>query len=302
MRVGSLLCLGFLASLLQPSAGAAENVTWQDAMGRNVTLSLPASRIVSLAPSVTEILYAIGAEESIAGVSKHCDYPIAAKLKTKAGDFNSPDLEKVRELSPDLVLFAEYVRADDLKALEQMGVDSFVLPASTIGDITETTRRLGEITGRVEQARTLADELEGKIESIREEFGALPTEKRPDIYVEVDGPARLYAVGPGSFMDEVVRLAGGKNVFAARKEAYFAVDPGEVVRADPEVILIDHPFQYKVGVSKRSGWEKIAAVRNGRVYDGTDFDIILFNRPGPRIVQSLEEISRLLHPELSRER
>jgi iron complex transport system substrate-binding protein len=112
----------------------------------------------------------------------------------------------------------------------------------------------------------------------------------------VDGPEKLYAVGSGSFMDDVVRLAGGRNVFAGRQSPYFPLEPAEVISADPDVILVDYPFQYKVGVTKRPGWDSIAAVRTHRVYDGTDYDIILFNRPGPRIARALREIARLLHP------
>ena len=102
-------------------------------------------------------------------------------------------------------------------------------------------------------------------------------------------------------MDDVIRLAGGRNVFAHREAAYFPVTAEEVIEADPDVILVDYPFQYKVGLTRRQGWGEIGAVRKERVFDGTDFDIILFNRPGPRIVQSLREIAAILHPGVFRE-
>ena len=289
-----LLAAAFLLSLALPAAGGAADL--RDAMGRETVLDLPLSRIVSLAPSVTEILFAIGAGDLIVGVSKHCDYPLAAKLKPKAGNFNAPDMEKVKAAAPDAVLFAEYAREEDLEALEGSGIPAFVLPAATVADIILTVRRLGDLSGRTEAAEGLAAAMEGELDALKLKLGAVPGERRPRVYVEVDGPKRLYAVGPGSFMDDVITLAGGRNVFADRGEAYFAVESAEVVRADPEVVLIDYPFQYKVGASKRAGWEGISAVRNGRVYDGTDFDIILLNRPGPRILRSLREVAALLHP------
>jgi iron complex transport system substrate-binding protein len=289
-----LLAAAFLLSQALPATGEAADL--RDAMGRETVLDLPLSRIVSLAPSVTEILFAIGADDLIVGVSKHCDYPLAAKLKPKAGDFNAPDMEKVKAAAPDAVLFAEYAREEDLEALEGSGIPAFVLPAATVADIILTVRRLGDLSGRIEAAEELAKTMEGELESLKRTLGAIPAERRPRVYVEVDGPKRLYAVGPGSFMDDVITLAGGRNVFADRGEAYFAVESEEVVKADPEVVLIDYPFQYKVGASKRPGWERISAVRNGRVYDGTDFDIILLNRPGPRILRSLKEVAALLHP------
>jgi len=290
----SLLTALVLLGAVPPVSGGPVNLL--DAMGREVALNLPVERIVSLSPSVTEILFAIGADHLLVGVSKHCDFPVAAKLKPKAGDFNSPDLQKVKDAGAEIVLFSERARTGDLEALEGAGIAGLVLPAATVADIILTVRRLGEISGRRDRAESLASAMERELESLRSRLGAISPERRPNIYVEVDGPKRLYAVGPGSFMNDVITLAGGRNVFADRKEAYFAVDGEEVVRANPEVILIDYPFQYKVGAAKRPGWDTISAVRNGRIYDGTDFDIILLNRPGPRILRALREIALLLHP------
>jgi iron complex transport system substrate-binding protein len=282
-----------LGRTVHVSAGA---VTLKDAMGREVSLDLPAGRIVSLAPSATEILFAIGADDLLTGVSKHCDFPLAAKLKPKAGDFNTPYMEEVRAADPHVALFAEYARGEDLQALEKEGIPAFVLAAASVDDIILSVRLLGNLSGRVARAEELATAMEAELKLLEGKLGAIPGNQRPRVYVEVDGPKRLYAVGPGSFMDDVITIAGGRNVFADRRSPYFAVEGEEVVRADPEVILIDYPFQYKVGASKRPGWEKVSAVRDGRVYDGTDFDIILLNRPGPRILQSLREIAALLHP------
>lgn len=290
----SLLTAVVLLGAVPPASGGPVNL--KDAVGRQVALNLPVESIVSLSPSVTEILFAIGADHLLVGVSKHCDFPVAAKLKPKAGDFNVPDLQRVKDAGAKIVLFSEHARAGDLEALESAGIPGLVLPAATVADIILSVRRLGEISGRREKAENLASAMERDLESLKGKLGALSQDRRPRVYVEVDGPKLLYAVGPGSFMNDVITLAGGRNVFADRKEAYFAVDGEEVVRADPEVVLIDYPFQYKVGASKRPGWDTISAVRNGRIYDGTDFDVILLNRPGPRILKALREIAILLHP------
>jgi iron complex transport system substrate-binding protein len=252
---------------------------------------------VSLAPSVTEILFAVGASERLVAVSRQCDFPVAAKLKPKAGDFNHPDLKALREVAPDLVLFTEYVRPEDLAALEREGIRSLVLPAARLDDVVSSVRVLGRLTGRAPAAEEVVLQLEEAAEQVASRVGGIPEERRPRVYIEVDGPHRPYAVGPGSFMDDLVRAAGGRNAFAGAKAPYVAVTTDEVVQANPDAIFIDHPFQYKAGLKKRAGWSGIAAVRDGRVYDGTDFDIILLNRPSPRIVESLREVSRILHPE-----
>lgn len=289
----ALLAAALCAAAPGARAGTLELV---DAAGRRVAAPLPATRIASLSPSVTEIVFAIGAEGALAGVSKHCDYPVAAKLRPKLGDFNVPDLAKVRAAGADLVLFTEFAKAEDLAALEAAGIPALVLPAATTRDIVAGIRLLGRLTGREQAATALAAELEAGLEAVRLRFAPLAEEQRPRVYAEVDGPSKLYAVGPGSFMDELVRLAGGRNALTAHTEAYYPVEPAEVIAADPQVVLIDHPFQYKVGVSKREGWAGVAAVRDGRVYDGTDFDIVLFNRPGPRVLASLRQLIPLLHP------
>lgn len=295
------LLAAVLAGSPAPTA-AAEQVLWRDAMGREVRLRLPAGKIVSLAPSATETLFALGADARVVGVSRHCDFPVAAKLKPKMGDFNQPDLPKVIAATPDVVLFTEFARAEDLAGLEAAGIAAFVLPARTVGDVIDSIRSLGALTGEIAAADTLSANIEAAISEIGERLAGVAPAQRPRVYVEVDGPQQLYAVGPGSFMDTIVGIAGGINVFADRAQAYFPVSSEEVTGKDPEVVLVDYPFQYKVGVSKRPGWDAVAAVKNSRVYDGTDFDIIVFNRPGPRIAQAAREIAALLHPALFRAR
>jgi iron complex transport system substrate-binding protein len=304
-RPSTLGITAFLCLVLARGAAAAppaEQTVWRDALGRDVALRLPVTRIVSLAPSATETLFALGAEARIVGVSRHCDVPLAAKLKPKVGEFNGPDLPKVVAAAPDVVLFTEYARAADLEALQAAGIAALVLPARSVENVIESVRSLGALTGEVPAAAKLAAEIELAVREIGGRLAGVAPERRPRVYVEVDGPEHLYAVGPGSFMDDIVRLAGGSNVFSGRSDAYFPVGSGEVVAANPDVVLIDYPFQYKVGVAKRPGWDAVAAVRGGRVYDGTDFDIIVFNRPGPRIAQALREIAALLHPDLFRAR
>lgn len=297
----AVLCVGILGGGAALGA-AAEMATWRDAMSRDVRLPVPAGKIVSLAPSATETLFAIGAGSSVAGVSRQCDYPIEAKLKPKMGDFNGPDLAMVIAAAPDVVLFTEFARATDLAALEAAGIAAFVLPARTVENAIESIRTLGALTGAAAAAEKLAAGIELTAGEIAARLAGVAPARRPRVYIEVDGPQQLYAVGPGSFMDTIVAIAGGRNVFADRFQAYFPVSSEEVIAKNPEVVLVDYPFQYKVGVSKRTGWDAVAAVRGARVYDGTDFDIIAFNRPGPRIAQALREIAALLHPDLFRAR
>lgn len=289
-RVGWFLVLCVIGGL-PPGAGASGGEL-------PVRDTRSAQRIVSLTPSVTEILFALGAAERLCGVSRQCDYPVAAKLKPKVGDFNRPDAKALESLKPDLVLFTGYVQPEALQALQEAGVRARVLPARTVADVIAAIGELGAVTERQETARRLADELAGGIARVCARVARISRTTVPSVYMEVDGPDRLYTVGTSSFMHDALTIAGGRNVFDARQEAYFEVTGRAVADAAPAVILIDHPFQYRGGVARRPGWSTIPAVQSGRVYDSTDFDMILLNRPGPRLVHALEEVSRLLHPEV----
>ncbi len=288
-----LIAAGLLAMALLGGCGS-----WRDGMGRTVKMPFPAASVASLAPNVTEILYAIGAEERLVGVSNQCDFPLAAKLKPKAGNFNRPDLEKIKALRPAVVLFAEYAKPEDLDALERIGVKAVVLSFRDLADLSKTIRLVGRITDRVEQAEAAAAELDRTVAEVSRKIERVPRAGRPSVYIEVEGPSPIYAVGSGSFMGDIVRVAGGRNVFEEGPGPYNKISSEDVIRANPEVMLIDHPFQYKVGVAKRPGWAEVPAVKNRRVYDGSAFDLVLLNGASPRVAQSLWEIARLLHPEL----
>lgn len=272
--------------------------SWRDGMGRTVQLPFPAASVASLAPNVTEILYAIGAQDLLVGVSNQCDFPIAAKLKPRIGNFNRPDMERAKALRPAIVLFSEYARPEDLAALEQIGVKAAVLSFRDLADLSNSIRLVGRIAGRVGRAEEVAAALDRTVSEVVRKVEPVPPRERPSVYIEVEGPSPIYAVGSGSFMGDIIRVAGGRNVFEVGPGPYNRLASEDVVRVNPEVILIDHPFQYKVGVAKRPGWAEVPAVKNRRVYDGSDFDLVLLNRASPRVGQSLWEIARLLHPGL----
>ncbi len=260
--------------------------------------SASSKRLVSLSPGITEIFYALDAEDQLLGVSRQCDYPIAAKLKPRLGNFNAPDMNKLAAEEPDLVLFSEQVRPDDIEALAAQGIKSMVLAAHSVEDVFSAIAKVGEISDRMEQATELIRVLRAEIAGVTAAVNPLPPRDRPLVYLEVDGPHKLYTVGSESFMADLVRLAGGRPLFDDVDSPYFVVDADEILRRDPDVILIDHPFQYKTGVAKREGWKEIAAVRDGHLYDVQDFDMVVINRPGPRIGEALKVLSRLIVPEV----
>lgn len=271
--------------------------TFVDDLGRKIFLARTPSRIVSLAPSITEMLFAIGSDEQIVGVTQFCDYPPEAKLKPKVG-YSHPNIESIVALAPDLVLAPkEFLRADVLSKLEQLKIPTFILDARTIDDIPSHIQLLGRMLGRSASADDAAMEIRRRLADLRKRTEALP---RPRLlYVLNSQP--LITVGPGSFIHQLIELAGAVNVAARAKSPYPRLSLEEVIKEDPELIVF--PVSAAEGIPENEQalwqrWETISAVKHRRFYRISGD---LLNRPGPRIVQGLEALAKTIHPEAFRE-
>ena len=269
-----------------------------DDLNRQVVLPSVPQRIVSLAPSITEILFAIGLGERVVGVTQYCDYPPEAQAKPKVG-YTHPSLEAIVALQPDLVLAPrELLRADALGKLEQLQISTYVLDAQTVDSILAHIQTLGRILG----AQTAADELTGRmrrrIEDIRVRTSSLP---RPRVlYVLNSEP--LITVGPGSFIHQLIELAGGSNIAARAQVAYPRLSMEAVLKEDPELILFPTGRAEGIARGEEERWQRwttLSAIKLGRLHRVPND---LLNRPGPRIVQGLDALARAIHPEAFAER
>jgi len=242
-------------------------------------------RIVSLVPSATEVVYALGAGDRLVGNTTFCTYPEQANSVYRVGDFANPDIERIIALKPDIVLLtlpSHRMVADKLRELE---VQFHVSQPNTIEEAFNDIESIGVLVGRGDRARVLAD-------SLRLELGRIPTAAdSPRVYVEIS-PSPLMSVGAGTFVHELVERAGGRNVYAFSGRQYPLVEAELVVRADPEVIVVLHPGASAREIAARVGWSRISAVRSGRVH--TDIDDDLVTRPGPRLVEAVRVLSERL--------
>lgn len=268
--------------------------TFVDDLGRKIFLAKAPTRVVSLAPSITEILYAIGSGEQLVGVTPYCDYPPEVKLKPKVG-YANPNLESLVALQPDMVLAPrEFLRADLIDKLEQLKISVFVLDAKTIEDIPSHIQTLGRMLERSAAADALATGMRQRIAEIRARTQHLP---RPRVlYVLNSEP--LITVGPGSFLHHLIELAGGANVAARARAPYPRFNMEEVLKEDPEVLVFPVGAAEGISDSEQQMWRRwptISAVRRGRFHR---ISSDLLNRPGPRIVQGLEALIRVIHPEV----
>jgi len=267
--------------------------TFVDDLGRKVYLAKPPARVVSLAPSVTESLFAIGLDQEIVGVTEYCDYPPEARTKPKVG-YANPNLESIVALKPDLVLAPrEFIRADILAKLEQLKIPIFIMEAEAIEDIPSHIQMLGRMFDRSPVADRVATDIRQQISGIRSKVK--PLARLRLLYVLNSQP--LITVGPGSFIHHLIELAGGTNVAAQATVPYPRLNMEVVLKEDPEVLLFPVGAAEGVSESEQQHWRRwtmLTAVKQGRLHT-IPSDIL--NRPGPRIVQGLETLAKILHPE-----
>jgi iron complex transport system substrate-binding protein len=310
IRFFSLLLVGMLLlGACAPAAPASTptlaptatptGITLTDGLGNKVTLAEPAKRIVSLAPSNTEILFALGAGSQVVGRDEFSDYPAEAKaLPSIGGSFSKINNEAIVNLKPDLVLAAEINAPEQTKALQDLGLTVYYLsnPKDFPGLYTNL-ETVGKLTGHEAEAATFNDTLKKRVAAVTEQV-AKATDK-PTAFYELDStdPNAPYTAGPGTFISIMMDMAGGKNVADSAKSAYPQLSLEQVVALNPQIILLgDAAYGVTVeSVGKRAGWEALDAVKNNRIYT---FDDNLVSRPGPRMVDGLETLAKLLHPEL----
>jgi len=288
-----LLALGLLLSVgwALPARGApsaAFPLQIGDALGRRVTIVRPPRRVVSVAPSVTEILFAIGVGARLVGISDADDYPPAGvRGKTRVGGVLL-DAERVLSLRPDLVVGVASLQRAQLDRLIRLGLPVLAVDARSLEETFAQIALLGRVMDAVPAAQRGVRLLQDRtVEVARRVAGRT----RPRVYVEIWGEPPQTAAA-GTFIDDLLRRAGGSNLFADLR-GWPQISPEVVLRRDPQVVLLTYAGARRLAV--RPGWARLDAVRHGRVHE---LDPDLVSRPGPRLVDGLELIAARLHPQV----
>ena len=289
-RPGALFiaCLFSLAACRGDSAARGSAIAITDDWGRTVALAAPATRIVSLAPATTELVFALGAGERLVGRTAWCDYPAEAARVTSVGNGIGPNVEAIAGQRPDLVLLypSESNRAA-LGQLEQLGIAVAVLEQDAIAEWQRTVRAVGVLVGREATADSLLADVNAALAAVR----AAPSADSPSVFIAV-GANPPIAIGQGSFMAELVQLAGGRNAFADIAGPSAPVSLEAIVARDPAIVLVLGPDSVTGIVARRPGWPAIRAVREGRLraVDGSEY-----NRPSPRLAAAVQGLKSVLH-------
>lgn len=290
-----LLCVA-LSVLAFPGRWGAHSATVRDAVGRSVAVPVEPRRIVSLAPNITEMLFALDLGERVAGVTLYCDWPPEAAAKPKVGGLINPSLETIVSLGADLVLAtADGNRPQDVHRLADLGIAVYVIDTRSIGEVLRSLVAIGQITGRADPARTLVAGLEKRREAVRARVAGLAP---VTVFVAIDR-APLISAGDGTFVGELLSLAGGRNIVGATPIKYPVYSLEQLVAQDPELILdatdpgpVDTPRLIEQWRSL-PGASGLSALRTGRMVSVGQGS---FFRPGPRIIDSLERLAHMLHP------
>ena len=298
----ALVALAGVATALWPHpqvaklpAGAAGLIRVKDETGRTVAVPQPVRRIVSLAPNLTETLFALGVGDRVVGVTDFCDYPPEATTREHVGGPVSPNLEKIAQLRPDLVVATRSGgnRLATVSSLETLGIAVFATDPHSVEDVIASTQRLGELTGASGQGSQLADALRMRLAGVAERLGGVqPTPVLLIVWLEP-----LITVGRDTFITDALRRAGAENVIQTTQD-WPNASLEEVARREPEYLIFvsDHSEQSDrqiAGLGSLPGWRDLDAVRNRRI-------IVLSEavaRPAPRLVDVIEQLARDLHPE-----
>ena len=270
-----------------------------DSLGREVELPKEVNRIVSLSPSNTEILFALGLDDQVVGVTKSCDYPEEAKEKVQIGGFSAKTMsvEKIVSLKADLVLSAGETHEPVIDELSKLGVTVFAVAPENAIEVPAAIETVGRITNKEKAAKDLVAGMRKRIEAVQSRVKDIPVEERPKVFWEVwDEP--LMTAGPNTLVGSIIAVAGGVNIFADLTERYPQISAEAVVKRHPDVILA--PETHGAGVTweklkERPGWDTLDAVNEGRVFTIEDG---LVSRSSPRVVEGIEAVARVLHPAL----
>ncbi len=268
-----------------------QKISLLDDEGNELVLEKPVERVVSLAPSNTEIVFALGARDKLVGVTTYCDYPEEAKSKEKVGDFANPNVEKIISLKPEVVLATGGIQKGVVGRLEKAGIKVFVIDPRNFEQLFVDIEKVGEILGLKEKAEELTKSMRNKVKEIEEKTKDLP---KPKVFFEIYSQP-LMTAGERTFIDDMIRISGGVNIGASAGEGFPQFSEEQLLKENPDVyIAVKGSMNNPADIKKRAGYKALKAVKEGRVYVVDDN---LVTRPGPRLVDGLMEVARAIHPE-----
>lgn len=288
-----------LSSLLSFSFTEASNypLTIIDDTGSAVTIPEEPQRIISIAPSNTEILFSLGLENKIAGVTNYCNYPEKANNIEKIGEMTPLNLEKIASLKPDLILGYGLYQLGEIAPLKEAGYNIVIVEPWSINETLKSIRMVAAICGITEKGNSLVESLTQRINKIKTKTSNIDISQRPKIFVGGIYET-IWTPGEGTLFNELITLAGGRNI-AASLPGWVKISPEFVAKEEPEIVIIPigamglmDEANIKENISKRTGWSNIPAIKSGKIFVVNED---LFYRAGPRLMDGLEKLYEIFY-------
>ena len=293
---------GVALGLMMVATGQSDAVKLIDDLGVKVEIAGGPERIVSLAPSNTELLYALGLGNKVVGVTEVCDFPVEVAKVEKVAGFNSVNLEKIAAVKPDLVLAARGNDIEGIRSLRELGIRVFSLDIQSLQQLLQAVDRVGALCGVEAEAARLRGGLDKRIQNVADRLAQAQGKPRV-LWGNWSDP--VYTAGPGTMIDDVITQAGGFNVASAAERAWPQVGLETILSWAPEVIVTtylptgqDSLATEILRLQKTDGWKMVPAISDSRLYY-IEADWLM--RPGPRLVNAYEQLARTIHPQLFKE-
>jgi iron complex transport system substrate-binding protein len=295
--LGVITLIGILGLTACTQTSTPSSVTYVDDIGRTVQITGIPQRIISLSPSNTEMIYALGLQDKLVGVTSYDDYPPDAKTKPVVSDYSTVDLEKIVNAKPDLVLADSIQKNDATPALEKLGITVYTMTPDNTDEILNEIKVLGQITGKTQAADNLVSSLQTRIQAVADKTAKLTDAEKPRVlFVTWYDP--IWTAGSDTMIQYLIDQAGGTNI-ASDLNGYATITMESVVQRNPQIIIVmssmgdQHTSLDYIKANPQ--FAATDAVKNGQVYE-VDADI--FGRTTPRIVDGLETMAKIIHPEL----
>ncbi len=305
-RILSIICTAVLAfSLFGCSNSGVSNksseeknevsgsfpMTVTDSYDRTVTIEKEPEKVISIAPNITEIIYALDRSKKLIGRTEYCDYPEEVKSITSIGNLTDPNIEKIVELKPDLVIVSTHFKKELVQKLEELGIKVVAFYGDESFDgAYNTIENVGRVLNANEKAQKLITEMKAKVQDVLNKVKDKP---RPSVYYVVSfGEAGDFTAGKDTFIGQMIEMAGGKNIADDVEGWSYSLE--KLVEKKPEIIICSKYYNSKQGIENANGYKDLDAVKNGRLYE---IDNNILDRQGVRIADGLTELAKIIHPE-----
>lgn len=267
-------------------------ITITDSYDREVTLDKKPERIVSVAPNITETIAALNAQDRLVGRTEFCDFPESVASVESIGTLQEPNIEKIAELKPDVVIASTHFKKESLEKLEQLGIKVVVLYGEESFDgVYETIEKVSKVIGEEEAGNKIVKDMKAKVEDV---LNKVKDAKKPVVYYVVGfGQYGDYTAGKGTFIDQLIDMAGGTN--AANDVEGWKYSVEKLVEKNPDILICSKFYDSKAGIMQTNGYKDLTAVKEGKLFE---IDNNILDRQGPRLAEGLEELAKIIHPEL----